>query len=145
MIVNFKSPETAFLSNFEPVPVFFEGITYPSVEHAFMSAKSDEPAWKKYCANTNISAADVKREGKTVSLVAGWDSLKFTVMEMCLRMKFYQEPFKSKLLATGTQNIQEGNVWSDTVWGVDLNVNPNVGENHLGRLIMKIRDELRGN
>lgn len=26
-------------------------------------------------------------------------------------------------------------------WGVDIKQNPNIGENHLGRLIMKIRGE----
>ena len=143
MIVHFKSPEHSFLSNFELVNIEYMGRTYRSVEHAFMSAKSSDPKWKDYCANPNISPADVKREGKKVSLVPYWDTLKFVVMEHCLRAKFRQEPFKSKLLATGNENIQEGNWWGDTTWGVDLNVNPNIVENNLGRLIMLIREELK--
>jgi len=49
---------------------------------------------------------------------------------------------RTLLKETGNQNIQEGNYWGDDYWGVDLKQNPNVGENHLGRLIMKIREEL---
>jgi ribA/ribD-fused uncharacterized protein len=118
------------------------GRSYASVEHAYMSAKSDDPMWKDYCANPNISASDAKREGKKVQLVPDWELIKFSVMKDCLRAKFLQEQFKIKLIATGNQNIQEGNWWGDRVWGVDLKENPNVGENHLGRLLMKIREEL---
>jgi ribA/ribD-fused uncharacterized protein len=144
MITTFRG-EYNFLSNFFEVDVEYDGITYASVEHAYMSAKSNDPQWKAYCANKNITASDVKREGKRVRLVDHWESIKFGVMETCLRAKFNQEPFKSKLLATGNQNIQEGNNWSDKEWGIDLTVNPNVGENHLGRLLMKIRHELKFN
>lgn len=61
-------------------------------------------------------------------------------MENCLRQKFKQEPFKSKLLATGNIIIQEGNRWNDKFWGICLKTNQ--GENHLGKMIMKIREEL---
>jgi ribA/ribD-fused uncharacterized protein len=141
MIITFRG-EHNFLSNFFEVDVNYNGLIYASVEHAYMSAKSNDPQWKAYCANRNISASDVKREGKTVRLVDDWENIKLGVMETCLRAKFNQEPLKSKLLATGNQNIQEGNTWSDTFWGVDLKSNPNIGENHLGRLLMKIRDDL---
>jgi len=58
-----------------------------------------------------------------------------------LRLKFTKhESLKEKLLATGDEELVEGNDWNDRVWGkVD-----GVGENHLGRLLMKIRAELRG-
>lgn len=44
-----------------------------------------------------------------------------------------------KLLATGVVNIEEGNSWGDTFWGVC----EGHGENHLGKLIMEQRDALR--
>lgn len=144
MITTFRG-EYNFLSNFFEVDVEYNGVTYASVEHAYMSAKSNDPFWKAYCENRNISAADVKRESKSIQLIDGWDNMKLAVMEHCLRSKFSQEPFKTKLMDTGIQNIQEGNKWGDTFWGVDLNVNPNVGENHLGRILMKIREELLKN
>jgi predicted NAD-dependent protein-ADP-ribosyltransferase YbiA (DUF1768 family) len=76
-----------------------------------MSAKSNNPDWKKYCSNRNIKGTDVKRASKTITLVDNWDNKKLLVMEECLRKKFNQEPFKSKLITTGNQNIQEGNWW----------------------------------
>jgi predicted NAD-dependent protein-ADP-ribosyltransferase YbiA (DUF1768 family) len=45
---------------------------------------------------------------------------------------------RDSLLATGTQEIVEGNTWGDTFWG---QVNGK-GQNKLGKLLMKIRDEL---
>ena len=143
MITTFKGAYR-FLSNFHLVDIEFRGTIYPSVEHAYMSAKSDDPMWKAYCANKNISPTDVKRESKTITLVPNWNGdIKYLVMEECLRVKFAQEPFRTALLMTGKENLQEGNTWDDRTWGVDLTVNPNIGENHLGRLLMKIRDDIR--
>ena len=61
-------------------------------------------------------------------------------MEEALRAKFNIPEFKEKLLATGEMHLEEGNNWNDTFWGVDLKTGK--GENHLGKLLMKIRKEL---
>lgn len=131
-----------WLSNFAPCTIKREGFTFPSAEHAYMAAKSDKSSWKKFCANESNTAGKIKRASKSVELVENWDTLKLEVMEDCVRQKFNQEPHKTKLLATGKQHIQEGNRWGDKFWGVCLKTNK--GENHLGRLIMQIRDELNG-
>lgn len=55
MIREFQK-EYRWLSNFAPVAVRYKGITYPSVEHAYMSAKSEEKSWKKFCARSDVSA-----------------------------------------------------------------------------------------
>jgi hypothetical protein len=39
--------------------------------------------------------------------------------------------------------LVEGNRWGDQFWGVDLRTG--LGENHLGKILMKVRDELRSN
>ena len=36
--------EFAFLSNFSPSLLEYEGLTYPTLEHAFQAAKSLDPA-----------------------------------------------------------------------------------------------------
>jgi hypothetical protein len=140
MIYEFKG-DYRWLSNFEAVTIKGE-YTYPSVEHAYMSAKCDDFEWKKYCMDANNTAGDVKRKSREVKLVDNWDKFKFKVMEDCLVQKYEQEPFRSKLIKTGNQNIVEGNFFGDTIWGVDLRKTPNIGENHLGRMIMKIREDL---
>lgn len=144
MVTTFRG-EYHFLSNFYLTQVFFRGVWYRSSEHAYMSAKSDDPQWKVYCANQNVTPADVKENCKYIKLIDNWHVIKLSVMEECLRSKFSDTIMREKLLGTGSQNLQEGNWWGDRFWGVDLTVNPNIGENHLGRLLMKIRDELKLN
>lgn len=139
MINKFRG-DYSWLSNFAEVQIPLRKIIYPSVENAYMSEKNDSSEWKEYCRTK--SPAEVKKESRGVVLRSDWDQVKLKVMEYCLWQKFNQEPFKSKLKATGNQNIQEGNTWGDTFWGVNLNVNPNYGENWLGRLIMDIRSRI---
>ena len=72
---------------------------------------------------------------------SGWSiEKKLVVMEELLTIKFGgKEPFLTRaLLATGDADIIEGNSWNDTFWGVCNNS----GENHLGRLLVKVREEL---
>ena len=60
-------------------------------------------------------------------------------MRDLLRQKFAREPLRSQLLATGEAKLIEGNHWGDTFWGVCRGQ----GENHLGMLLMKAREEIR--
>lgn len=142
MIYTFRG-EYGWLSNFAECPIEIKGIIYPSVENAYMSCKNPEDKWKFFCRDNDAST--VKKESKQIKLRENWDKIRLTAMKYCLLQKFTQEPFKSKLLATGDENIVEGNYWNDTFWGVDLKQNPNIGENHLGRLIMGVRKYLREN
>lgn len=138
MISGFKD-ENAFLSNFEPCEIEYRGFTYPSVEHAFVACKSNSVEHKKTCTLTLFNAGQIKKLGRSVKLIDDWDNNKLGFMEDLCRLKFNQEPFKSKLLATGTQELVETNSWNDTFWGVCRGV----GENNLGKILMKIRDELK--
>ncbi len=141
MINEFKG-DYRWLSNFEAVTIKLGEHIYPSVEHAYMSAKCDSSEWKLFCMDARNTAGDVKKKSREVKLVDNWDRYKFLVMQSCLEQKYEQEPFRSKLIKTGTQNIVEGNYFGDIIWGVDLKYTPNIGENHLGRMIMKIREDL---
>jgi len=139
MISRFRD-ENKWLSNMTLVNITYEGIDYPSVEHAYVSAKSKDMVWKSKCANKHISSYKIKKEGQQIVIRDDWDEIKLKVMEECLILKFQQEPFKTLLKNTGNQIIQEGNDWGDIFWGVDLKTGK--GENHLGKLIMKIRKKL---
>jgi predicted NAD-dependent protein-ADP-ribosyltransferase YbiA (DUF1768 family) len=59
-------------------------------------------------------------------------------MYRILRVKFGKELYRSKLIATGTNYLEETNYWHDDYWGVYNGK----GENHLGRLLMVVRDEI---
>lgn len=130
-----------WLSNFAPCTIVLNGITYPSVEHAYMSAKSDDVRWYLKCTDESIKPGTIKKLSRGILLVSNWDFIKVEVMRECLNQKFNQDPYKTLLIETGDAFIQEGNFWGDTFWGVDLNTK--VGDNRLGKLIMEIREKLK--
>ena len=140
MVESFRG-EYRYLSNFQAVKIIFEGIEYPSIEHAYMSAKSDSMEWKSKCADKNITAGKIKRLSHTISLKADWDDIKLDVMTEVIDQKFNQEPFNTLLLDTGDKYIQEGNRHNDTFWGFCLETNK--GENNLGKLIMEKRNMIK--
>ena len=47
--------------------------------------------------------------------------------------------YRQRLLDTGDRELIEGNTWGDRFWGVCRGE----GENKLGRILMRVRDELR--
>jgi len=133
------SGEYRWLSNFWPSPVQLDGVTYPTVEHAYQAAKTlDEEGRKSILAAPTPGKA--KRTGRKVPMRPDWEDVKISVMEDLLRQKFApRSPLGRMLAATGERQITEGNAWGDVFWGVSKGA----GQNHLGRLIMKIRDESR--
>ncbi|MCC6459835.1 MAG: NADAR family protein [Saprospiraceae bacterium] len=139
MIHQFKD-EYRWLSNFYPCPLRFRGKRYPSVEYAYLSAKSEDKAWKRMCMEGVEKPSTMKKKSQYVALVPNWEAIKTEVMRECLALKFSQEPFRTWLLDTGTQYLQEGNTWGDRFWGVDLETGE--GENHLGKLLMALRQQL---
>lgn len=140
MIKEFQG-QYRWLSNFAPVSIIIDGIEYPSVEHAYMSAKSNDLEWKKFCSDKNNTPGQVKKNSRGIKLRIDWENIKLSIMEDCLKQKYSQEPYMTKLIDTGDEYIQEGNRWNDKFWGVCLKTN--TGENNLGKLIMKIRDNLK--
>lgn len=59
--------------------------------------------------------------------------------EICLAKFTQNENLKLKLLETEDAYLEEGNDWGDKEWGL---VNGN-GKNKLGKILMRIRDELK--
>lgn len=129
--------EFQFLSNFHPARVVYEGIEYPSTEHAYQAAKTDDQ--QERLEFVELTAAEAKKKGKEVIVRRDWNDIKIGVMEELVRDKFTRHPHLAlKLMATEDLEIVEGNTWGDTFWGVCNGK----GHNHLGRILMKIRKEL---
>lgn len=130
-----------FLSNSYHSVTEFEGIEYPTVEHAYQSAKTLDTNERRRIAALP-TPAEAKRAGRQLALRPDWEQVKFEFMEQCVRYKFTHHPdLRRKLLATGAAYLEEGNTWGDTVWGVYNGQ----GENRLGKLLMKVRTELWAN
>ncbi len=130
--------EWSFLSNFHPSEVHFDGDLYPTVEHAFQAAKTTDPT-ERAAIRAATTPGRAKRAGRRVALRPGWDDMRIDVMAGLLREKFSDPTLAAALDATGDAELIEGNTWGDTFWGVCRGV----GTNHLGRLLMQIRDERR--
>lgn len=126
-----------FLSNFWPATVYLDGVDYPSVEHAYQAAKTLDPQ-ERSIVRASVSAGAAKKAGKKLTMRPDWENVKLAVMEDLVRQKFQHPELKEQLRKTYTYSLIETNWWGDTFWGVCKNV----GQNHLGRILMKIRDEL---
>jgi ribA/ribD-fused uncharacterized protein len=129
--------EYGWLSNFAMVEIKLHGHIYSSVEHAYIASKSSDEQWRELCADDKYSAGQLKQESKNIKIIENWDDIKVDIMKRCLVQKFIQEPYKTKLINTAGQIIEEGNYWNDKFWGICLKTNE--GENMLGKLIMELR------
>lgn len=140
-VVSEFNGEYDWLSNFVPVEIKYAGRTYPSVEHAYQSAKSTDEVWKNTCQDITIHAGAIKRMSKHVKIAKNWDAVKYKIMKKLIHEKFNVSVFKDRLLATGEMYLEEGNRWGDKYWGVDIKTG--VGFNHLGNLIVAKRNLLK--
>ena len=135
MISSFRD-EYFFLSNFYPVEIKLDGIVYPNAEAAFQAQKTlDVEERRKFSMLKNPVQA--KRLGRKVKLRDDWEEVKLDIMTEIVSQKFLQHPHLIEmLLQTGDEELIEGNKWGDRFWGVCKGK----GENHLGKILMKIRD-----
>ncbi len=127
--------EHRFLSNFWPAVVTLDHEHYPSVEHAYVAAKTLDAAKRKAIATVPTPGA-VKRLGRSLVLREDWDTIKLDVMRDLVGQKFEHPDLRALLLATGDEELIEGNTWGDVFWGVCRGK----GENHLGKILMAVRD-----
>lgn len=129
-----------FLSNFYECEIFY-GWPYGSTEAAFQAAKCETDDEKYGFIHLSPDAA--KRKGRQVKLRPDWEQVKDGIMEEIVHEKFFQwEHLARKLMATGDAELIEGNTWNDRYWGIDLHTMQ--GQNKLGKILMKVRDELNG-
>ncbi len=158
MIGKFRG-EHFFLSNMKPLENWIEteqGVLVPTAEHAYQAAKFEDPtvhleiAQARATENTDKAHADgVASKDLAHNLIeAGvevrtdWETAKLGVMFVCVRQKFFKnEDLAARLVATGTEELVEGNLWGDVYWGVSP-IGSNTGENHLGRILMRVREQL---
>lgn len=127
-----------FLSNFWPAKVMLDGVEYPSTEYAYQAAKTIDPVVRKAIAAC-ATPGQAKRAGAKAKTRTDWADVKVSVMRDLLRQKFSQPDLRTRLLDTGNHRLVEGNTWGDVFWGVCNGA----GQNHLGKLLMDVRRELR--
>jgi len=143
MITSFQG-EYRFLSNFWPCekPIFIPkdiGHAFNTVENAYQASKFMSNEIRDRFVS--ITPQWAKRLARTFPIRSDWEFRKLEFMEDMLRQKFsLGTKLLQQLLDTGTQELIEGNTWKDTFWG---QCPLGKGENHLGKLLMKIRNEAK--
>jgi hypothetical protein len=137
-IVRFAG-EHDFLSNFYPIDILADRLVYPTLEHAFQAAKAIKEEDRIYIARLS-TPGKAKYWGRRIKCRGDWEEVKIGVMTNLIALKFARGSHLADLLAlTGDRELIEGNSWGDRYWGVCRGI----GENHLGRILMARRLELR--
>ena len=107
-----------FLSNFFPAIIEYGGAQYPTVEHAYQAAKTDNlHARQQFQITGDLTPGQAKRMGKLLDLRPHWENLKLGVMYQLVLQKFTYVDLRHKLLMTKDAELIEGNDWGDTFWG----------------------------
>lgn len=127
-----------WLSNFCRAEINWDGDKYASVEHAYQAAKCKNLTDRKLF-QAEITPGQAKKLSRSMVIREDWDVVKKSIMLRLVRNKFMTHAnLAEKLLDTGDSHIEETNSWGDRYWGIC----DGVGENHLGRILMKVRSEL---
>lgn len=130
--------EYVFLSSYYQSKLNYKGIIFDNAEAAFQSMKSNDTEIRK--SFSSLSAKQAKTKGRSISLRNDWEKIKEEVMYNVCMCKFNQNPeLAIKLIRTGNAYLEQGSLHGDTEWGT---VN-GIGNNKLGKILMKVRDEIK--
>lgn len=137
------SGEYAFLSNMFPCniefPIFGKVVKFTSAEAAFQAGKALGLEDIEKIASAK-SGYEAKKIGRHIKIQEDWDGYRLGWMEYVLRQKFSHQnlDLRQKLIDTYPMELIENNTWNDTFWGKC----DGKGENHLGKILEKIRLDL---
>lgn len=141
-----------FLSNYHPQPILYNGLLYKNNEAAYQAQKTHDP--NKRLEFIYYSPEVARRKGREIKpLREDWlkpleapdpegliVQIRDQIMyEINVKKYFRNIGLGQALLDTGDKYLEETNWWRDDYWGVF----EGQGLNKLGRILMKVREELR--
>ncbi len=143
-----------WFSNFLPfaTPLKYGGDTYTTPEAFYQAMKTTSATDRTRISQ--MTASKAKHMGKIVDIRPDWENIKLNVMEYVQEYRCTSDPkFLDTLLST-QGDIVEWNTWHDNFWGCcqcgALTSSPygvrncTKGKNHLGKILMKLRDKYKG-
>lgn len=139
--VLFYGGEWYIFSNFSSFMVQWRGVDWVTSEHAYQAAKFDDLSIIEKIKNAR-SAHDAFKIARANDdkKISNWNEIRLRIMEEIVRAKLAQHPYVlKKLLETGDKEIIEDSP-RDSFWGRGPDWK---GENHLGKIWMKLRRELK--
>lgn len=144
--VFFYEQEFYVLSNFSSFKVTFEGWEFDTSEHAYHCMKfhglegaaADVFSQIRLHCKSAHEAYQIAQRNKHLRRT-DWDAVKLRIMQDILYAKALQHEYvRTKLMETGGRELIE-NSWRDDFWGWGPKRN---GQNMLGKLWMKVRDQI---
>lgn len=151
--IRFNDELNIFLSNYFKCSIEYGGLTYKSAEAAYQAQKciTDE----ERIPFTHYTPYEAHEAGQKVKLRSDWEKVKLVIMEEIVRAKFVQNKdiasylhdyligdiFAGGRRIRGEAILEECSRQPDLFWGIDEKTGE--GENHLGKILMKIREEVR--
>ena len=142
-IIGFYEREFYVLSNFSSFAVDWQGRRWQTSEHAYQAAHfidTDQKLFEKIHKARSAHEAFKIAKRNANKAPGNWDQIKTQVMEEIVYLKLLQNPYvKKKLLQTEdlllVEDSPKDSFWG---WGPDRE-----GRNELGKIWMKLRQELR--
>jgi len=152
MIAEFQGKYRPF-SNFWYADVYLpdDSFTYPTNEHAYQAAKTDNIDIRTQIAHVK-TPQDAKHIGRLIDLQPDWNIKRRKIMLYLTRIKYQYSDLQELLLSTDNQKLVEGNAWHDNYWGIcscqsctqeRATENPKLGKSWLGKILMLVRLELQ--
>ena len=144
-MINSFAGEYAFLSNMYPCKIIYKELEFPSSEHLYQWLKipnTQEGQWWRDKIREAVHGKVAKKLANNpkcpkVDKFYEFDHIKLDRMKLAVYLKFTQNEDLAELLReTGDEELIEGNTWNDTFWGVCNGI----GQNHLGKILMKMRE-----
>ena len=128
-------------SNFAPYGIDLDGKRWPTTEHYYQAQKfTDAKLQKDIRQAAKPQIAKSLADKHKAAIRPDWDAIKDEVMYRAVRRKFeLHAELRELLLATGEEEIVEA-APTDYYWGVGRE---GTGQNKLGKIIERIRAELR--
>ncbi len=137
----FYEHEYYVFSNFSSFAIEWKGNLCMTSEHAYHTEKFEDESIK-----AEIRATRSAHDSQKVSHLykdkyhPHWNEIKVGIMKEILYAKLEQHPYvMKKLLESGDRLLVEDS-WRDDFWGWGPNKD---GQNHLGKLWMEIRQEIK--
>ncbi len=141
--------ENGCWGNMAPFPILYQGFHYLTTEALFQCLRFDDESIKDKIREQKspMAAKMIAKKYKSFMIVRPMSEGDLSNMKICLNLKLEQHPHLIDLLkATGNNEIIEDCTkrqnQSGLFWGSALIEGNWVGQNHLGKLWMKLRTSI---
>jgi len=143
--IRFYDPDGmwGWLANFSRYSILLENRNWKTVEHYFQAKKFAGTSLEIEIANAE-TPTKAKQLAKQASRLKrpDWEGVRISIMYQALKAKFSQHhDLRKLLLSTGNVTLIEDSE-EDDFWGQNRR---GQGDNVMGRLLMRVREELADN